>query len=89
MLRLWVRDNTNGIVHEYGANQHDALIVQPDGSLHYENLQNSCGTRYPDEGYSFCRSDGTLPNPDDVYDDAYLDIGGMCCEQKDCFKQEE
>ena len=27
MLRLYVKDNTSGRVHEYGTNQHDALHV--------------------------------------------------------------
>jgi len=72
MVRLFVRDNTNGRVHEYGTDRHDALILQEDGSLHYENLQNGCGTMFPDEGYSFCLKDGTVPT--DSY--PYIDIGG-------------
>ena len=51
MLRLYVKDNTSGRVHEYGTNQHDALILQNDGSLHYENLQCCAGTMFPEEGY--------------------------------------
>ena len=31
-VKLYVRDNTNGEVHEYGTSQHDALILQADGS---------------------------------------------------------
>ena len=60
-VKIYVRDNTNGKVHEYGTSQHDALILQDDGSLHYQNLQNGCGTIYPDEGYTFCEADGSDP----------------------------
>ena len=64
MLRLYVKDNISGRVHEYGTNQHDALILQDDGSLHYENLQCCTGTMFPEEGYSFCNEDGTIPKWD-------------------------
>lgn len=72
MVRLFVRDNTNGHVHEYGTDRHDALILQEDGSLHYENLQNGCGTMFPEEGYSFCFEDGTEP----MWSAPCIDIGG-------------
>ena len=77
--QLYIRDNTTGRVHKYGTNQHDALILQEDGSLHYENLQNSCGTMFPDEGYSFVYADGTSPKESDCIEQtvySYLDIGG-------------
>ena len=77
MLRLYVKDNTSGRVHEYGTNQHDALILQNDGSLHYENLQCCAGTMFPEEGYSFCNEDGTIPKWDKEYGaEPYIDIGG-------------
>lgn len=77
MLRLYVKDNTTGRVHEYGTNQHDALILQDDGSLHYENLQCCVGTMFPEEGYSFCNEDGTIPKWDEKYgSEPYIDIGG-------------
>lgn len=77
MLRLYVKDNTSGRVHEYGTNQHDALILQNDGSLHYENLQCCAGTMFPEEGYSFCNEDGTIPKWDKKYgSEPYIDIGG-------------
>ena len=79
-VKLYVRDNTNGEVHEYGTSQHDALILQADGSLHYENLQNGCGTIYPDEGYTFCLADGSDPRTSGDYIhygvEPYIDIGG-------------
>ena len=79
MLRLYVKDNTSGRVHEYGTNQHDSLILQDDGSLHYENLQCCAGTMFPAEGYSFCNEDGTIPKWDKEYGaEPYIDIGGDC-----------
>ena len=77
MLRLYVRDNTNDQVHEYGTICHDALILQPDGSLHYENMQSCTGTECPEEGYSFCQKDGTIPDWDLEYGmEPYIDIAG-------------
>ena len=77
MLRLYVKDNISGRVHEYGTNKHDALILQNDGSLHYENLQCCAGTMFPEEGYSFCNEDGTIPKWDEKYgSEPYIDIGG-------------
>lgn len=79
-VKLYIRDNTNGNIHEYGTNQHDALILQDDGSLHYKNLQNGCGTMYPDEGYTFCEADGSDPRTREDYIqygvEPYIDIGG-------------
>ena len=86
MLKLYVKDNTNGSVHEYGTNCHDALILQEDGSLHYENLQIMCGTLFQEEGCSFCLEDGTIPEFDE--DVPYIDIGGVdavpVVQCKDC-----
>ena len=80
MLRLYVKDNISGNIHEYGTNQHDALILQDDGSLHYQNLQNGCGTMFPDEGYTFCGADGSDPRTREDYIqygvEPYIDIGG-------------
>lgn len=82
MLKLFVKDNISGVVHEYGTNRHDALILQEDGSLHYENLQCCAGTMFPEEGYSFCREDGTIPDVTAVdIGDEYLDIGGCHVEK--------
>lgn len=79
-VKIYIRDNTNGNIHEYGTNQHDALILQDDGSLHYQNLQNGCGTMFPDEGYTFCEADGSDPRTSDDYIqygvEPYIDIGG-------------
>lgn len=64
-VKIYIRDNTSGAVHEYGTNPHDALILQEDGSLHYENLQDCTGTMYPEEGYSFCTVSGKPPEDTD------------------------
>ena len=77
MLRLFVKDNTSGQIHEYGTNKHDALMLQDDGSLHYENMQCCVGTKFPEEGHSFCLEDGTIPEWDLQYGvEPYLDIAG-------------
>ena len=34
-----------------------------------------CGTMFPEEGYSFCFSDGSVPDLTKL-DDEYLNIGG-------------
>ena len=77
MLRLFIKDNTNGHVHEYGTDKHDSLILQEDGSLHYEHLQGCVGTKYPEEGFSFCLEDGTIPEWDLEHGvEPYIDIAG-------------
>lgn len=77
MLRLFIKDNTTGHIHEYGTDKHDSLILQEDGSLHYEHLQVCVGTKYPEEGFSFCLEDGTIPEWDLEYGvEPYIDIAG-------------
>lgn len=80
MVKLFLRDNTSGRIHEYGSNQHDSLILQEDGSIHYHNMQNSTGTKFPEEGYTFVLEDGTDPRTGEDYREhgvePYLDIGG-------------
>lgn len=73
-VRIYVKDNTDGKVHEYGTNPHDSLVLQEDGSLHYENLQSCTGTKYPEEGYSFCTVSGKPP--EDTDGERIVDIGG-------------
>lgn len=73
--QLFLRDNYSGTVHKYGDNKHDSLILEDDGSLHYYNLQNGCGTMFPEEGYSFCLMNGSSPE-DEETGIRYLDIGG-------------
>ena len=82
-VRLFIRDNADGTVHEYGTNQHDSLMVMDDGSLHYMNLQNGSGTLFPAEGYTFCFDDGRDPrDPDDYNADPFIDIGGDYWERR-------
>lgn len=73
-VKIYIRDNTNGKVHEYGTDPHDALILLEDGSLHYENLYNGTGTMFPEEGYSFCTVSGKPP--EDANGVRIVDIGG-------------
>lgn len=79
-VKIYLKDNTSGTIHEYGTNPHDSLILQEDGSLHYENLQNCTGTQFPEEGYTFCNEDGTDPRTAEECIkhgvEPYLDIGG-------------
>lgn len=79
-VKLYIRDNQNGRIHEYGTNRHDALILMEDGSLHYENLQNCSGTQFQAEGYTFVRSNGEDPRQSKEYREwgmePYVDIGG-------------
>ena len=80
MVKLFLKDNTDGQVHEYGTDPHDSLILQDDGSLHYHNLHNSTGTMFPKEGYSFCLENGEDPRESEecVCGEAepYVNIGG-------------
>ncbi|MGN0489360.1 MAG: hypothetical protein ACI4HO_08880 [Ruminococcus sp.] len=78
---LYIRDNTNGKVREYGTDSHDTLVLQEDGSIHYYNLHNGTGTQYPAEGYTFSLSDGSDPRTlgEDYIEhgaEPFLDIGG-------------
>ena len=75
MVKLFIKDNLQGRIHEYGTDQHDSLVLQEDGSLHYYNLQNGCGTRFPEKGYSFVLEDGSDPR-NDTEGESYIDIGG-------------
>jgi hypothetical protein len=77
VLKLFVKDNTSGTIHEYGTNPHDAIILQEDGSLHYENMQSCVGTKFTEEGYSFCLEDGSIPGWDVSHGvEPYIDIAG-------------
>ena len=80
MLRLFIRDNMNGKIHEYGTDMHDSLVLQEDGSLHYYNLHNGAGTMFPKEGYTFVHEDGTDPRTDPAVHEygvePFIDIGG-------------
>lgn len=80
MVKLYVKDNTTGKIHEYGTSLHDSLVLQKDGSIHYLNLQNCTGTQFPEEGYSFCLEDGSDPRKSEMCErnglEPFLNIGG-------------
>ena len=59
MLKLFIKDRETGVVHEYGTNPHDSLIVHSDGSLSYYNLQTGEGTMFG--AYCFCDKNGNDP----------------------------
>ena len=83
MVKLFIKDNTSGRVHEYGTDRHDSLVLEGN-ALHYYNLQTGCGTQYPDEGYSFCNEDGSIPKWDLEYGvEPYIDIGGVTADVPD------
>ena len=94
MVRLFVKDNLSGDVHEYGDDSHDSLILSEDGSLHYYNLHNGTGTMFSEEGYSFCLADGSDPRLREDYIEygvePYIDIGGekYLHQQKEMFRND-
>lgn len=64
MIRLFVKNNITGKVHEVGTNSCDYLFITVEGAIHYYNFQTESGTLYPEIGYSFCNKDGVVPNTD-------------------------
>lgn len=40
---FFVRDKTNGTIHQVGTDRHDSVWVDNEGQLHYANLQNGDG----------------------------------------------
>ncbi len=43
LINLWVRDKSNGQIHQVGTDVHDSIEFIC-GQVHYYNLQNGCGT---------------------------------------------
>ena len=43
IINIWVRDKTNGHIHQVGTDVHDSLELFGD-KIEYYNLQNGCGT---------------------------------------------
>ena len=78
---MWIRDNEDGEVRQYGLSYHDALVISDDGRyLYYENLQNGDGSR--GGGYSFVTDEkGNTPIADEDLQkygaEGYADIGGF------------
>ncbi len=71
-VRLYIKDTTDGTVHEYGTDRNDCLFVQEDGSLLYINMHNGSSA---DGTYAFCFSNGDEPSRD-FEGEGLLDIGG-------------
>ena len=74
-LQIFIKDNSTGMIHEYGSDCHDTLLLSEDGSLHYYNLHTGEGSKFG--SYSFCMEDGS--DPRDVPDYRclpFLNIGG-------------
>ncbi len=94
-MKIWIRDNTNGKVFEYGKNWHDSLLISEDGRyLTYYNLQNGDGSEFGSlekkVGYSFV-VDGLPLTPNELSErtgciehatDSYANIGGFKCDCK-------
>ena len=43
LINLWVKDKSNGQIHQVGTDVHDS-VEYLGGQVHYYNLQNGCGT---------------------------------------------
>lgn len=94
-MKIWIRDNTNGKVFEYGKDCHDSLRISEDGRyLTYNNLQNGDGSGFGSlenkEGYSFV-VDGLPLTPNELAEktgyvehatESYANIGGFKCNCK-------
>lgn len=49
LMNIWVRDKSDGHIHQVGTDVHDSLELL-DGKVEYYNMQNGDGTPY---GYEF------------------------------------
>ena len=59
---FYVKDKYSGKIHRVGDNVHDAIWVDSEGTLYYQNLQNGDGCSYKSakdklQGYEFVPSD--------------------------------
>lgn len=79
---LWIKDKRSGMVHRYGSNRHDSLVIEDDGqSIIYRNLQNGeCSHVWSD--YLICIDEnGTLPKDDPLRQqygaECFVNIGGV------------
>lgn len=43
LINLWVKDKSNGGIHQVGTDVHDSIILL-SGQPCYYNMQNGCGT---------------------------------------------
>ena len=69
LMNIWVRDKTNGHIHQVGTDVHDSLELFGD-KIEYYNLQNGCGTLSGDD-YEFVKppdlDDYVSVTPDELY----------------------
>ena len=76
---MWIKDLETGVIHEYGTNCHDSLVISEDGKyLSYYNLQNGDGSG-EGGGYVFVTENGTTPEEDrSCYEtgEEFFNIGG-------------
>lgn len=77
---MWIKDLETGMIHKYGTNRHDSLVISEDGKyLSYYNLQNGDGSG-EHGGYVFVTNEnGHTPEEDrSCYDmgEEYFNIGG-------------
>ena len=79
---IYIKDTYNlGLIHEYGKDQHDSIIVSDDGSsLHYYNLQTGEDSKYG--RFVFCDKDGRTPAENREINNNYFNIGGFCQEER-------
>lgn len=75
-----ILDTESGMVHTYGTNCHDSLVLSDDGrTLEYYNLQNGDGSAYG--SYRFVTDEDVIPEEDETLEDVfYANIGGFTPE---------
>ena len=88
-MKIWIRDNINGKVFEYGKDCHDSLRISEDGRyLTYYNLQNGDGSEFG--SYSFVAEDCPLTLEElsertgciEHATECFANIGGFKCDCK-------
>lgn len=83
LINLWVRDKSNGHIHQIGTDVHDSIEYMC-GQVHYYNLQNGCGTldeyewvEAPDpDGYVSVTPEQLLLNRELVHKDVLAMLAG-------------
>lgn len=67
LMNIWVRDKSDGHIHQVGTDVHDSLELL-DGKVEYYNMQNGDGTPY---GYEFVEApdldDYVRVTPDELW----------------------
>lgn len=53
LINLWVKDKSDGTIHQVGTDVHDSIEFL-DGKIIYYNMQNGCGAGFSaDDEYEF------------------------------------